>query len=162
MTPHLSQALDRTKTSSRAAVYILSSAAFGMGLSPESMVLNRESIRQSRILHAEESTYHIQQNFESNSALVLHWDGKLLPKLDLNHKVDRIAIIVTGPKIVQTLGLPYLSESATGKSQAELIMQPIKKWHQVLNQIEFLCFDTTNVNSGRHKGTCQWLEKLMG
>lgn len=162
MTPELSSALDRTETSNRAAVYILAFAAIGMGLNPKNMVINRESFRQSRLINNRESTIQMQENFDPNTALVLHWDGKMLPNSNLNQKVDRINVVVTGHEISQTLGVPYLSESATGESQAELVTQTVRKWKHVHKQIEFMCFHTTSVNSGRFIGTCVFLQKLMG
>lgn len=162
MTPELSEALDRTKTSSRSAVYILALGALGMGLDPRNMIINRESIRQYRIANNRESAIQMQENFNPKTPLVLHWDGKLLPNSELNQKVDRIAVIVTGHEISQLLGVPYLLESATGKSQAESVIQTVRKWIHVPDKIEFLCFDTTNVNSGRIKGTCVWLQNFLG
>lgn len=152
MTPELSEALDRTKTSNRAAVYILAFAAIGMGLNPENMVINRESFRQSRLINSRESAIQMQENFNPNTALTLHWDGKLLPNSNLNQKVDRIVVVVTGHEILQILRVPYL----------ELVLQTVQKWNHVQNKIEFVCFDTTNVNSGRIKGICVLLQKLMG
>lgn len=162
MTPELSSALDRTKTSNRAAVFILALAAVGMGLNPENMVINRESIRLARLANSKEITIQMRENFNPDSPLVLHWDGKMLPNSNLDRKVDRIAVVVTGKGVSQTLDIPFLEQSATGKTQADLVLKTVATWKNVPDKIKFLCSDTTSVNSGRIKGTRVWIEKLTG
>lgn len=161
MTPQLSSALDRSNITDREAVYILIPAAISFGLNPGNMVINRESFRQSRQTNRKDKAAYIQEHFDPQTPLVLHWDGKLLPNAQLNKKVERVAVIVTGVGISQTLGIPYLSVSS-GKNQADLVYDTVKKWRNVKDHIQFLSFDTTSLNSGRIKGTCLWLEKLFG
>lgn len=160
MTPLLSSALDRCNVENRDAVYVLAAAAKSMGQNPENMVINRESFRKSRNVHRQQKATQILERFDPSTPLVLHWDGKMMPNAELNQKVDRIAIVVTGDGVSQHLATPYLVQSDAEK-QAELVFKIVKKW-KLLDKIQFLSFDTTNLNSGRLGGICLLLQRRFG
>ena len=72
VTPSLAAALDRIKTSDRNAVYVLAATANSLGHDPQTIVLNRESIRQSRRQHRELISTEIKASFSSDIPLTVH------------------------------------------------------------------------------------------
>ncbi|KAK0062096.1 hypothetical protein Bpfe_008589 [Biomphalaria pfeifferi] len=134
-------ALDRTKVSDREAVYLLASAA------------------HARIEHRESEANSIQNAFSPNGQLVIHWDGKLLPRVTNQGKVDRLAVIVTGHNVEQLLGVPKLV-SGTGERQASAVITCIDNW-KLRDNFVGMCFDTTVSNTGRHTGACHLIEERL-
>lgn len=57
------------------------------------------------------------------------------------------------------LGVPICDR--TGASTAQTVIQFLQEWN-ICDQIEAVCFDTTNVNTGRDNGAGVILEKLLG
>jgi len=98
---------------------------------------------------------------ESNlKAVVLHWDGKLLPNLVGKDIIDRLAIVISSGDTEKILSIPVL-QKVTANEQVEVIYKTLIKWN-IQNSVKALSFDTTAVNSGRLGGTCVLLEKLQG
>jgi len=46
----------------------------------------------------------IQAYFAPNTALTVHWDGKILHALTLKRKEDKLAVLVTGKGTIKLLG----------------------------------------------------------
>lgn len=91
--------------------------------------------------------------------VVAHWDGKLLPALTGNEKVDRLPVIVTVNGKEKLLGVPLLT-SGTGDEMATAIYNLLEE-NQLLDSVEALCFDTTASNTGRINGACVILEQKL-
>lgn len=96
LTENLSSALDRTKISTRSAVFVIAATAEALGHSTDDIVLSRESIRIGRKRLREQTSNEIINSFTPNCTLTVHWDGKIVQDLRLPKKVERLAIFVTG------------------------------------------------------------------
>ncbi|XP_057336479.1 uncharacterized protein LOC130675041 [Microplitis mediator] len=161
MTPELVSALDRTKTSDRNAMYIISAVITSLGFDIDKYNLSYTTIRNARISMREEIAETLKDDIRDNTqGLVVHWDGKLLPTLINTLKVERLPIIVSGQNIEQLLGVPIVEE-ATGINQAEIIYKVLNEWN-ISSRIKAMCFDTTAVNTGVNAGVCTVLEKKLG
>ena len=49
---------------------------------------------------------------------MVHWDGKILPEMRGQGKVDRLPILVSGDGMEKLLGVPKLA-AGTGEQEAE-------------------------------------------
>jgi len=98
VSPEMASSLDRTMISDRKATFVLASVAKALGHDPSELVLNKESVRQSWRQHRQAAAYHIKETFDVDGPtgpLTIHWDGKILPALTGNDKVDRLAVLVS-------------------------------------------------------------------
>lgn len=161
ITPKLAAALDACKISDRYAVHIISAVAESLGHNIEEYVLNRTSLHQAREQIREERVSTLRKKLKLNEldTICLHWDGKLLPALTGNDKVDRLPIIITSGQVEQLLQIPALN-SGTGKEQAFAVCDTIYEYG-LQNHIKALVFDTTAVNTGRFNGTCTLIENSL-
>lgn len=153
-------ALDRTKTSDRNAVYILSAFAIDMGTSVNELALNRSSIRRARMKLRQQTAEDIKTNFAPNVPLTVHWDGKMLPEMTGKETVDRLPILVSGYRVAKLLGIPKLP-SATGESQANAIFKCLQNW-KLEAKVKAMSFDTTASNTGGWRGACTLLQQKLG
>ncbi|KAL4132318.1 hypothetical protein QTP88_009490 [Uroleucon formosanum] len=113
-----------------------------------------------KILRKERASIIKDKFQESNlKAVVLHWDGKLLPNL-VGKDIDRLTIVISSGDTEKILSIPVL-QKATANKQAEVIYKTLIEWN-IQNSVKALSFDTTAVNSGRLGGTCVLLERLLG
>ncbi|KAE9542479.1 hypothetical protein AGLY_003340 [Aphis glycines] len=124
-------------------------------------VINRTSIQRCRQILRKERASLIKDKFlESDlQAVVLHWDGKLLPNLVGKDIMDRLSIVISSGDIEKILSIPVLQNS-TANEQAKVIYKTLIEWN-IQNSVRALSFDTTAVNSGRLGGTCVLLERLL-
>ena len=102
-------ALDRTKTSDRNAVYILSAFAAAMGKSVDELRVSRSTIRRQRMNVRQHTCDTIKQLFCPGISLVVHWDSKIIVDVSCRNKCDRLAIIVPGFNVSKLLGVPKLA-----------------------------------------------------
>lgn len=159
ITPNVSAALDRSKTSLRNAVHIISATAKSLNVNLNGIVINRESVRIARKKARSEIATQIKESFTPNCPLTIHWDGKLMDDLNSVAKIERLAVFVTGENISKQLGIPKIP-NGTGESQSEAVYNLISEWN-IKENIKFICFDTTASNTGVHKGACKLLEKKL-
>lgn len=127
------------------------------------IVLNATSIHESRKKYRKERYEAIKQlapSLHTDLSSTIHWDGKLLHGLVRGQKIDRLAIIVSTGKIEQLLGVPEIA-SSTGENQAQAVYEALQDWCLSEN-IQSLCCDSTSSNTGRIKGACITLERLLG
>jgi len=134
--PELAGALDRTKVSDRSAVHILSATASALGRDTSDLAISRSSIRRSRRIQRKAIADEIQTSYTTNTGLVIHWNGKLLPD-DGKQKVDRLPVIATDPRgSAKLLGVPKLP-SGTGQATATAVMQDLlflmRQWKSTLS-----------------------------
>ena len=150
-------ALDRSKISDRKATYVLAAAAQSFGYNPQEIAVNKESIRRARHKHRELVANEIKSSFNPNIPLTVHWDGKLLPALTGSEKVERLAVIVSGDGLMKLLGVPKIINS-TGETQATAVFNLITEWN-LQERIQFMCFDTTAINTGIKIGASVLLQQ---
>jgi len=83
ITSKLASALDKCKLSDRDAVHILISTAAALGEDVNKLIINRTSIRNTRLRFRKERAENIRKEYKLSidDAVILHWDGKLLPAL---------------------------------------------------------------------------------
>ncbi len=108
--------------------------------------------------------------------LVIHFDGKLLPNYtaensdDRKSKVERIAIVLSGHKIEQLLGVVTATDGkgATAAASVDCVLSEWDNWNQtygknksirIRDRIMGMSFDTTKSNTGHVKGACKIFEE---
>jgi len=160
LTPTLAAMLDRNKLSDRAATMIVFEASRAFGQEAETLVVNRSSIRRLRRKHREAIATSISESFKPNTALTVHWDGKLMFDITGNKKVNRLPILVSMMGKTKLLEIPKIP-TGTGQDEAQAVYNVIRKWG-LENLVQGMCFDTTSSNTGRLSGACITLEQLLG
>lgn len=91
--------------------------------------------------------------------MVVHWDGKLLPDLIGNLKVERIAILVSYNGTSKFLGAPKI-ETGSGENIAAAVYNLLVAWN-ISDQVAAMGFDTTASNSGDKTGAIVHLQRRM-
>jgi hypothetical protein len=151
--PDVVGALDRVNLPDRGATYVVNAVAKALGHDVGNMTLSRSSISRLRNQNHEEATTSLRNESINNSAMLLHWDGKLLPDLTGNKgTVDRLAIILTGGNEEILLGVLKICQG-TGKEQADACLSTLDDWG-LRSQVRGLAFDTTASNTGLKNGAC--------
>lgn len=161
ITPKLVTVLDTCKVSDRDAVRILIATAQALGHDVSNLVVSISTIRRCRTQVRCDSGKELRKMFKEEviDAVSVHWDGKILPSLTGNDKVDRLPVVISFNGKEQLLGIPAIS-SGTGKEQAEAVYALLKEWDVVQN-VQALCCDTTASNLGRFQGACVLLEQMI-
>lgn len=160
LTKNVTSALNRSKVTDRQAVHLLAATAHSLGHSVDEMTISRSSIRRMRITHRQQCATDIKHQFITDSPLIVHWDGKLLPDITGRGKVDRLPVIVTGKGVEQLLGVRKLP-SGTGQAQASAVVSCLDEW-KLKDKVKGLCFDTMASNTGRKNGACILIEQALG
>ena len=173
--PELCSMLDRTATSSRKAVGLVSSILKcgkidGKQVDLNQFSLSRASLEKKRIHNRSVLMEQEMMDFDTNKPVHanLHWDGALMK--DVTGKLqENEAILVSGAphylegkilcvcKLTNADGEP----TSTGEAQAEAVLEQIKAW-SVDKNIVSLVYDTTASNSGVHRGATVRLQKALG
>jgi hypothetical protein len=157
----LAATLDRCKVSDRDAVHILVATAEALGHDAKDLVINRNSISrkrsQFRILRYKEmvKTFSIDRN----QSAVVHWDGKLLPNITKDDKIERLAVLISYDGKDKLIGAPSIPQ-ATGAEQAAAVYRCLEEWG-LLDSVQAMCFDTTASNTGKHNGACRNIENIL-
>lgn len=116
ITKHVVAALDQTKVTDREAPHLLAATADALGHDIQELPLScSQPTRRARMRYREAFATDLRSKFTPSSALVVHWDGKLLPDITGKQKVDRLPVIVTGLETEQLLGVPKIT-SGTGEA----------------------------------------------
>ncbi|XP_039968786.1 uncharacterized protein LOC120780593 [Bactrocera tryoni] len=164
ITPRLLSALDSAKVSDGKAMHILMATAEALGHCTSDLVVNRSTLHRLREELCRKETQRIQQSFidklSDTQAMVVHWDGKVLPDLIGKIKVERIAVLVSYNGESKFLGAPKLI-SATGENIATAVFDTLSKWN-ILDRVEGMSFDTTSTNTGPMNGACAQLQRMLG
>jgi len=157
ITTKLVCAVDNCKVSDWGAIHIIMAVVEALEKNVEDFVINRTSIQRCRQILRKERASIIKDKFQESDlkAVVLHWDGKLLPNLVGKDIIDRLS-----GDTKKILSIPVL-QKATANKQAEVIYKTLIEWN-IQNSVKALSFDTTAVNSGRLGGTCVLLKRLLG
>lgn len=162
ITPKLVAALDRCQLSVRDTVYVLQATAEALGHNVDELIINKSSIHRIREAKRRERADAIKVAFKNNLPpyVTVHWDGKLLPALNVrDSKEERLPIVVTFGDMEQLISVPKLQNS-TGKEQALAVYNALKDW-SLEHMVQFLCFDTTASNTGRFNGACILIEQKL-
>jgi len=123
VTPKLVAALDRCQLSIRDSVYILNAVVEALGLSSDDFSINKSSIQRIRTETRKSRAEAIKSDFQNNvpDVVTVHWDGKLLPGLDVrSSKEERLPVIASFDDKKQLLAVPKL-EHSSGKHQAKAV-----------------------------------------
>ena len=65
--------------------------------------------------------------YNTSYPLVVHWDGKILPKIFGQGKVDRFPILVSSDGNDKLLSVPMLA-AGTGEQEAVAVYNQLKLW----------------------------------
>ncbi|GBN30790.1 hypothetical protein AVEN_68150-1 [Araneus ventricosus] len=107
-----------------------------------------------------ESAEYIKVEFQNDipQILTIHWNGKLLPALNVRDaKEERLSIIVSFGDREQLIGVPKL-QNPTWKEQTHAVWIALTHWYLETN-VQILCSDTTASNTGYLNGACILLEQ---
>lgn len=162
ITPKLVAALDRCQLSIRDSVYILHAVVEALGLSSGDFPINKSSIQRIRTQTRKSRAEAIKTAFQNNvpDVITVHWDGKLLPGMDVrSSKEERLPIIASFDDREQLLAVPKL-DSSSGKHQAKAISTALFDWN-LQDKVQIMCCDTTASNTGRFNGACAILEQTL-
>lgn len=138
---------DRIGISNTAATMFTGSILRSLGLDVNVYNFSCSTFRRQRNNFRQKMTKQLKIDLKVGKVLVLHWDGKLLPRVDGDGKIDRLPIIVTGLGTEQLLGAPAL-DTGKGVDMATAIIQTTNEWSVTAN-VKALCFDTTSSNTGK-------------
>ena len=78
VTPVLTSALDRTKTSDRNAKFVIAENLKSVGLSPDEVALNRRIVRRKRMELKQCFAKNLEESFKADVPLTVHWAGKMM------------------------------------------------------------------------------------
>lgn len=162
ITPKLVAALDRCQLSIRDSVYILQAVVEALDLSCDDFPINRSSIQRIRTQIRKDRAESIKSDFQNHipEMVTVHWDGKLLPGLNVrSSKEERLPILISYGEKEQLLAVPKL-ESSSGQDQARAVLDALYDWN-LDDKVQIMCCDTTASNTGRLKGACVLLEQKL-
>ncbi|KAK2706701.1 hypothetical protein QYM36_014668, partial [Artemia franciscana] len=142
-------------------IYIRNAVVEALRLSSDDFPVTKSSIQRIRIetrkSRAEASDF---QN-DVTDVVTIHWDGKLLPGLDVqSSKEECMLVIASFHGREQLLAVPK-PESSSAKHQAEAISTALFDWN-LLDNVQIMYCDITASNTGRFNGACAILEKTLG
>lgn len=159
-TSHVTDSLDRNKTSDREAVRLIAPIAAALGCDPASLPISRSSVRRFRKKARKEKAETLKREFVPEYPLVVHWDGKILPEIVGAGKVDRLPVLVSWDGHEKLLGVPKTT-SGTGFNEATSVYNLLEQW-DLIEKVQAMSFDTTSVNTGHTNGVCVYLENMIG
>jgi len=146
LTEEVAASLDRVNLSDRKALFVVGTVAHALGHPLADVSVSRSTIRQTRMENREVVTSR-DESFSPPDPLLLHWDAKLLPDIaGGKHKVDRVAVLVSGGGVEKLLAVPAIGRG-TGEEQANACLSTLDDW-KLRTQVRGLVFDTTSSNTG--------------
>ena len=157
--PLFNAALDRTKTTTRQAMMIVTPALAAAGIDVNRLSLSRSSLMDARTSSREKLAATLRHNFQPKVPFVAHFDRKLLSHLDGSTR-DCLPIVVSGFDVEKLLGIPMLPV-ASGALMGQKVAEFVREWSGVEEQIAGLCFDTTASNTGVHTGAINIIQQAF-
>ena len=173
--PDVVSMLDRTGTSSRKAVGVVSSILKtakidGQQVDLSEFSLSRPGLERKRIHNRSVLKEQEMEEFAKNkpACAAVHFDGKLIQDLTGTLQ-ENLAILVSGAphylegkilsvsKLMDEDGNP----TSTGEAQAWAVQVEIKAWG-LENAIVAVVFDTTASNTGKYRGATVRLQQFLG
>ncbi|CAH0560540.1 unnamed protein product [Brassicogethes aeneus] len=161
-TSKLVTTLDRCQLSIRNSVYIVQAVMEALGLTIDEFAINKSSIQRIRTQIRKERAEMIKNDFQNNipEIVTIHWDGKLLPAVDVrSSKEERLPIVISYENKEQLLAVPKL-DSSSGKEQALAVFKALHDW-DLSDNVQIMSCDTTASNTGRFNGACTLLEQKL-
>lgn len=148
ITSKLVATLDKCKVSDRDAVRILIAAAEALDHDISTLVISKTSIRLCRKQFRSETAANLMMDFKNKNInqITVHWDGKILPSITGNAKVDRLPVVITTNGIEHLLGVPALS-AGTGKEQTDAILKLLNEWNLTEKVFKKQFLITVNINN---------------
>ena len=130
-----------------------------LGNELEEVTLSRSTVRRARKSNRQNYALQKRNDFVSTAPLLLHWDGKMLPRLTRVHadRENRVAVVVSWKNNEMLLRASHIS-SGTGKDHVNVCIELLYKWNKA-EQVKGLVFDTTASNTGVNTGACTLIEK---
>ena len=151
--------LDRTNTTPYEAMHIVAPAFKAAGVDVSDITLSTSSIYRARKKARQSIADSQKQNFVPNTALIAHFDGKMLPDCTGNF-ADRMPVVVSGLNVEKLLAIPILPAS-TGELMGNAVVETLREWQGVPEYLAGLCFDTTSANTGIHTGAITVIQKAL-
>ena len=173
--PDVCSMLDRTATTSRIAVGVISSVIkagkiAGKDADLSHFTLSRSSLERKRVNNRSLVMEQVMEEFKEKKPehAALHWDGKLIKNVT-GVLQEHESILVSGaPYFVEgkLLSVTKLEDedgnpTSTGEAQAQAVLEEIERWG-LRDNVKALVFDTTASNSGVKKGATVRLMKELG
>ena len=155
----VSDVLDRTDLSNKEASFVISSVCLSLDVDLKKKSTSHETVRRCRNNVRAKNSEEMQSSFDQAKYCTIHWDGKIMLSNDRSRKIDRLAVVATGPSEEFVLGIPELS-SSTGEAQAEAVFQLMNEYN-LTTTISGMCTDTTASNTGHKKGACTLLQQKL-
>ncbi|CAH0560415.1 unnamed protein product [Brassicogethes aeneus] len=136
---HVTSALDRNKVSDREALRLMVPIAAALGHDPSSLPLSRSTIQRKRKEGRKAVFKEIKQSVTFDVPVIVHWDGKILPDILGNEKVDRLPVLVSADGKGLRNGACVMLEHKVGK---ELLWLACRHHilEIVLSKVFTLCF----------------------
>ena len=172
--PEVVSMLDRTGTSTRKAVGVVSSILKTGKIAGQQVDLSEFSLSSAGLAKKRDNnrTALMQkemEDFAQNKPVwaAVHFDGKLIKDVT-GKEQENLAILVSGaPHYLEgkILSVARLTDdqgnpTSTGEAQAEAVQDEIKAWGLDSNVVAVV-FDTTASNTGRHRGATVRLQKFL-
>lgn len=148
--------VDRLNLSSRDASALYLTMADSLGVNPKECICSTSTVYRIRKRNRVERANEIWQNFQPTSKLALHWDGKtFMGKI----RDKRLAIVVSDGENAKLLGVPQVLDGE-GRTAALCVQDMLENWG-LTDQIQNMCCDTENTNTGVGKGAAIFLEQFL-
>ena len=161
--PSISQMMDRTKLSTRAAMGNLAVFIKAGGGDLEDFSLSKSTVWTTRNKKRVEEYEKFYTSFKPPKHGVCGWDGKVVKHvLGTDKAVEYLAIVLSGsPHMVEgkMLEVEEISDG-TGKTQCDTTFAVLEAC-KATNCIRALVFDTTASNTGGKQGAATRLIKLL-
>lgn len=139
-------ACDRAKITDNQGIFLIGAVLRSAGLNINECTFSSSTLRRKRMEFRTKFAAQLKENLKCAELLVVHWDGKLLPKVEGIGRVERLPVVITGHNTEQLLGAPELS-AGTGEYTSDAILNLLELWI-ITHRVKAFCFDTTSSNTG--------------
>ena len=167
--------LDRTGTTSRNAVGVVSSILKtgkigGKSADLSQFSLSRSSLERKRVSNRSIAMEEAMKEFSRNKPdlAALHWDGKLVKDCTGTLRENEAILVSGAPHYLEgkILAVSLLEDeegkpTSTGDAQAQAVLAELEKW-DVKENVVALVFDTTSSNTGVRQGATVRLQNALG
>ena len=167
--------LDRTATTSRNAVGIVSSILKsgkidGQSVNLDEFSLSHTTLHRKRVNSRTVVMEKAMQEFKDRKPKypALHWDGAMMKDITGSLQENESILVSGAPHYVEgkLLSVTKLIDeegkpTSTGEAQASAVLEQIQAWDIEADIVAFV-FDTTASNTGRKKGATVRLQQILG
>ena len=144
-----------TPTALSATVQALITACDG---NSESVNIHPTQSQRYRVEASKSIAKTVKSNWTPPPVGLLHWDGKLMDRLDDSNKEERLPILLSGSGGTKLLGvpsLPHKSSEKAGHLIAKASCELIEEW-ECADCIAGMVFDTTSSITGINDYVTKW------